>query len=195
MKIYTKSGDDGQTGLLGGGRVSKSCPTIEALGTLDELNASMGRLHAITGADQQERLNDLARTVPPIQHHLFRLGAALADQRVPPLELKMEVPTAELEAQIDQWDQDLPPLRQFILPAGHLAACEAHSCRSICRRAERRVVELLPDQTQESTTGVPIENRRQAIRYLNRLSDFFFVYARMVHLRTGREDEFWDGQT
>ncbi len=182
MKIYTRTGDAGETALLGGGRVPKNHPRVEAYGTVDELNAVLGRaLGALHDASCRERL---AR----IQHDLFNLGALLAAP--PPVEgrRRAKVPPfpaariAEMEGWMDEAEEELAPLAQFILPGGSAGATELHLCRTVCRRAERAVVAL--GETDEELGAI--------VRYLNRLSDLFFMLARLENLRAGVEDVPWD---
>ena len=187
MKIYTRTGDDGSTGLFGGGRVRKSDPRIECYGTIDELNAAIGLASAAVeseaGSPSAYELRDWLRQV---QHELFSIGSHLATPadspstaKLPPLDESM---IGRLEMQIDQADEQLPRLRQFILPAGDEAACRLHLARTICRRAERRIVAFAMDR--------PVSNL--IVSYLNRLSDWLFVMARLANLRAGVEDVPWE---
>lgn len=179
MKIYTKTGDHGETGLFGGPRVAKDAPRIEAYGTMDELNAVLGAVRAFGLAAEFDA--PLAR----VQHQLFNLGAGLAS----PDATKSNLPGVSdedvlaLEREIDAWETTLPPLRQFILPGGALAAAQLHVARTVCRRAERRVVTLA------AQAGEQVDPR--AIIYLNRLSDWLFVLAREVNQRAGIPDTPW----
>jgi len=186
MKIYTRTGDDGSTGLFGGGRIRKSDPRIECYGTIDELNAAIGLAAAAVeseaGSPAAYNMRDWLRA---IQHELFNIGSHLAtpadspsSAKLPPLEESM---VARLEMQIDEAEQQLTKLRQFILPAGDEAACRLHLARTICRRAERRVVAFALDR--------PVPDL--IITYLNRLSDWLFVMARLANLRAGVEDVPW----
>jgi cob(I)alamin adenosyltransferase len=178
-KIYTRTGDDGETGLFGGPRVRKDNPRLEAIGTLDELNAAMGvvrvELSRLQPAD-----DDLNQFCQRVQHQLFNLGAELATpQPQPPganLILIQDADVLALEQAIDRWEADLEPLREFILPGGSAAAAQLHLARSVCRRAERLLVALSADAAV----------RGELIRYLNRLSDALFVAARSAH-RTRRK--------
>ena len=175
MKIYTKTGDNGQTGLYSGARIPKSHLRVESYGTVDELNAFTGVLR-----DHVER-EDLRKELLEQQHLLFALGAALADDR--PGEA-YEVPSGSaeaLEAAMDRMDEDLPKMTHFILPGGKPVISHAHVCRTVCRRAERRVVELAEDV--EMDPGVVI--------YLNRLSDYFFVLSRYLAHVEGVEEIKW----
>jgi len=181
MKIYTKSGDDGTTGLVGGGRVSKSDPRIECFGTVDELNAALG-LAAVNGTES------LMSQLREIQADLFVIGSHLATpagvpgaQTLP--HLKEDI-IRRLEVQIDKVESELPPLRNFILPGGSETAARLHLARTICRRAERAVVgcELNP------------ADRPIVVRYLNRLSDWLFVKARAANQHAGVSDIPWIGR-
>jgi len=185
MKIYTKTGDDGQTGLYGGGRVRKDAPRIEAYGTVDELNAVLGTVRA-TSYDSEEpvpaALDDL---LARIQNELFDLGAELATidpaaRGVPQMSAEH---AARLEAAIDEYETGLAPLRQFILPGGTPAAAGLHVARTVCRRAERRVISLAADPTEGISSHVVI--------YLNRLSDLLFVLARAANSAAHQPDVPW----
>lgn len=182
-RIYTKTGDDGSTGLFNGERVKKSHLRVEAYGTIDETNATIGLARLHTGASEPEIDAMLGR----IQHDLFDLGADLCTPEagapaafaVPRIE---ERHVARIERDIDALTDELPPLKAFILPGGTPAAAALHLCRTVCRRAERLMVALAaPDGTGVS---------RQALQYVNRLSDFFFVASRYVNDR-GRSDVPW----
>ena len=181
MKIYTKTGDDGTTGLLGAGRVLKFDPRIESYGTIDELNAVLG----IARAAQLDPRADA--TVARLQDDLFAVGAALADPN-PEGKFHNAVTPAlgeRLEAEIDELEAELTPLTQFILPGGTPAASQLHLARTICRRAERMVVRL--DHTPEGLVPPNL------VVYLNRLSDLLFVLARVVNHRAGQTDTPWKG--
>jgi len=180
MKIYTRTGDEGLTGLFGGPRVSKSSLRIEAYGTVDELNAVVGVSRSLLAKGSFEEIDDTLRI---LQNNLFVVGADLAT----PLNSRADVSrietekTSELEQQIDLLETDLPDLKQFILPAGAGAAANLHVARTVCRRAERRVVEL---SAQESINP-------ECVKFLNRVSDFLFVAARWVNNSSGHTDEPW----
>jgi cob(I)alamin adenosyltransferase len=176
-KIYTRTGDDGDTGLFGGGRVPKDHPRVEAYGTLDELNSVLGLLAA-------HLEGELAEIVRGVQRTLFDIGAELATPeagRVPALGAEA---TAALERYIDRWEGELDPLKTFILPGGTRLAAICHLARSITRRAERRVVTLARTD--------PINP--EILRYLNRLSDLLFVMARLLNRRAGAPDVPWEGR-
>jgi len=178
MKIYTKTGDDGSTGLFGGERVSKSDPRIECYGTIDELNAAVGLAAVVADSELKALLTQ-------VQHELFNIGSHLATP--PESRLAAQLPALDeamirrLEVQIDSADSVLKPLRQFILPAGNESACRLHLARTICRRAERGVTRLARDYPMPELIGV----------YLNRLSDWLFVMARLSNHRAGVEDVAW----
>ncbi len=179
-KIYTKTGDDGETALGNGARVAKHSMRVTAYGTVDEANATVGmaRLHADT---------DLDAALARIQNDLFDLGADLcrpdmerdADAEYPPLRM-VKAQVDRLEAEIDAMNSRLEPLRSFILPGGSALAAYLHLCRTISRRAERETVELATMETVNP----------DAVKYLNRLSDWFFVAARVAN-DDGRADVLW----
>jgi len=177
VKIYTRTGDDGTTGLLGPGRVLKSDHRVEAYGTVDELNAVLGMVRT---ADTERWLDgDLAE----IQDRLFALGATLATTSAElraQLDHVTDADVTALERIIDRLDADLPPLAQFIVPGGTPLAVHLHHARTVCRRAERRVVVLGDD-----VAGGAV------MRYLNRLADLLFVMARWSNHRAGHPETTW----
>lgn len=179
MKIYTKTGDDGETGLFAGPRVAKDHPRIEAYGTVDELNAMLGMIRADPLPPGFDPL------LQQIQNDLFNLGAELAtpDPQAKGTMLLSEASITDLEQAIDAWEANLSPLRNFILPGGSRAAAGLHIARTIARRAERQTVTLA------NTPGERID--RRVVVYLNRLSDFFFVAARAANAALGVEDVAW----
>lgn len=179
MRIYTKGGDKGQTGLFGGARVPKSDPRVSAYGEVDELNAVLGlALAAGLPPDVEDRLE-------AVQHQLFTLGSELATPE--PEKARMKLPTTQpewivaLEQGIDAMDEKCPELRVFVLPGGTLAAAHLHLARTVCRRAERAVVALAQHE------AVP-EN---VVVYLNRLSDYLFMAARYANHLAGVPDVAW----
>jgi cob(I)alamin adenosyltransferase len=181
IKIYTKTGDQGETGLFGGERVPKDAARVEAYGTVDELNACLGVACAQLVAD------DVAECLHRLQSELFDLGADLATPSTvttstKPIPRIREAQTARLEEWIDRYDADLPPLTRFILPSGSFAGATLHFARTVCRRAERRVV----------TLGHTDEINTETIRYLNRLSDLLFVLARVVNQRAQMPEVSWE---
>lgn len=178
MKIYTKTGDSGETSLFAGGRVRKDHARVEAYGTVDELNSVLG---VVRSHDLPERAHDWLER---IQNELFTIGADLATPQTARAEwlVRLDVgPVEALEAAIDQMEAELPELKHFILPGGTPAAAMLHLARTTCRRAERRCVEL--------EAGEPINH--QIIVYLNRLSDFLFTLARWVNFRLGESETKW----
>lgn len=180
-RIYTRTGDTGDTGLFGGSRVCKHDLRVAAYGTVDELNAVLGVARESLAAEP--RLLGLDTFAGRVQHQLFNLGAELAT----PLpaahgtHMVSDADVAWLEKSIDGWEQDLPPLRTFILPGGSAAAARLHWARTVCRRAERLVVEL---STQETIRG-------EVLRYVNRLSDALFVAARAANQISEAPDVPW----
>ncbi|KAA0874074.1 cob(I)yrinic acid a,c-diamide adenosyltransferase [Nitrincola tapanii] len=176
-RIYTRSGDKGTTGLANGKRLPKSHPRIEALGDVDELNSLIGLLNA--ELKPQHRLH---ASLQQIQNDLFDLGGELAIADPDYTVIRLER-IQELELFLDQLNEALPPLREFILPGGSHAAASAHFARSVCRRAERRLVEL-------AATDGEILNPLGAA-YLNRLSDLLFVVARTLAREQGGQEIFW----
>jgi len=171
-KIYTRTGDDGTTGLGDGSRVAKDCLRVEAYGTVDELNSVIGLVLSA-------RPPDAARDcLERIQHELFDLGGELC---MPDAALIPDVYVERLEKELDRFNADLPPLKDFILPGGSEAAARCHLARSVARRAERRVLSLAGQETVNGST----------IRYLNRLSDLLFVIARVLARREGGSEVLW----
>jgi len=171
VKIYTRTGDRGETSLFGGGRVPKNAPRIEAYGTIDELNSHLGVVRA------QGPSPDLDAPLARIQEQLFVLGAQLAATRAETVKIA-DRDVAELESAIDRLEADLPPLKTFILPGGGRVGSALHVARTVCRRAERLVVAL--DQTERLDPSI--------IVFLNRLSDLLFVMARHAN-RTDKVPE------
>ncbi len=179
MKIYTKQGDQGETGLLGGERVSKDHLRIRAYGTLDELNAAVG-LGISAAATPAEWATRLCR----VQGEIFQLGAELATPRGKATAAAV-IDTSEvdrLEQEIDIMEKGMTPLRSFILPGGTLASAHLHLARTICRRAERELVVLHRAESQ----------RAVVMQYVNRLSDYLFVVARFVNAQAGIPDIAWN---
>lgn len=175
MKIYTKTGDKGQTGLIGG-RVAKDDIRVEVYGTVDELNSFIGK--AMTELDEAT-FADILNDLHAIQHELFDCGGDLANVMKEPQFKLTEAPITVLEERIDVLVDEAPPLEKFILPGGFPAAATLHIARTITRRAERQMVSLVA--TTEGVNDV-------VLRYLNRLSDYFFAAARVVNFRAGVED-------
>jgi cob(I)alamin adenosyltransferase len=180
-RIYTRTGDQGQTHLAGGQRVAKDSPRIACYGTVDELNAFVG-MAAISAA---ESAAPLAPILKRVQHELFNLGSILATrpEDVHPNQARItEAEIRQLEAEIDRANQDLAPLRSFVLPGGTRLSAELHVCRTVCRRAERLAVTLAREEP------IPPET----IQYLNRLSDAFFVWSRWVNHLLGAPEVLWE---
>lgn len=178
MKIYTKFGDSGETALYGGTRIPKDALRIEAIGTVDELNAYIG--YAQTLIDDA----DLCELLERIQNHLFSLGADLATPVTHTKSAELQVSedfTLEMEKAIDAFSEELPPLTNFILPGGCQAGSVLHVARAVCRRSERCVVHL----TRE------VDINPEIIRCLNRLSDLLFVLARVVNHRSHKPEPIW----
>ncbi|MDT8437962.1 MAG: cob(I)yrinic acid a,c-diamide adenosyltransferase [Wenzhouxiangellaceae bacterium] len=172
-KIYTRTGDDGTTGLGDGSRTQKDSLRVEAYGTVDEFNSALGLVIATCGDES------IARVLLDVQHDLFDLGGELC---MPGTELIGDAHIERLERELDRINADLPPLKDFILPGGSTAAAHAHLARTICRRAERRVIALARHE--------PVNE--PAIRYLNRLSDLMFVIARTIARASGIGEILWD---
>ncbi|TXK85550.1 cob(I)yrinic acid a,c-diamide adenosyltransferase [Paenibacillus sp. N3.4] len=175
MKIYTRTGDAGQTGVIGG-RVDKDDDRVEAYGTTDELNCFVGQAMSFMSPDKYP---DLLQDMLQVQHELFDCGSdlALLKQELRPYKVTAEMVEA-LEGWIDKYDAETPDITRFILPGGSSVSSTLHICRTVCRRAERRVVTLA--RTQEINPEVR--------RYLNRLSDLFFTIARTANFREGVAD-------
>jgi cob(I)alamin adenosyltransferase len=171
-KIYTRTGDDGSTGLGDGSRVPKDSTRVEAYGTVDELNSNIGLLLT-------ERLpQDVTESLTRIQHELFDLGSELC---VPGYTAITADHITWLEQTLDRFNVDLPPLKEFILPGGSRAAAVCHLARTVCRRAERRTLTLHRE--------TPVNN--EVLRYLNRLSDLLFVLARVIVRQDGGSEVLW----
>ncbi len=179
-RIYTRTGDAGETGLFGGGRVSKDDLRVEAYGSVDELNAAVGAVRSL------EIDPELDRHLARVQEQLFSVGSHLATpsqararSAIPPVEAAWSV---ELEKAIDGWEAELPALTRFLLPGGSRSGAALHVARCACRRAERRVVALHRKAKVEDAVLV----------YLNRLSDFLFVAARVANHRAGAPEVLWE---
>lgn len=179
MKIYTRGGDDGSTGLYGGDRVSKADPRVDAYGSVDELNAVLGWVRV---ADPSDNIDAILMAA---QETCFRLGAWLASApgKDPGIEQVSEEDVELLEAAIDAMETELEPLKSFILPGGSELGARLHVARTVCRRAERAVVALAA-QSPDEVEGI-------AIRWVNRLSDLLFVQARWANFRNGTSEVPW----
>ncbi len=193
MKIYTRTGDQGETGLIGGSRIKKSDQRIIAYGTIDELNSSIGLSVAILGTSKERLFSDLIKVLIDIQNQLFIIGSDLAN---PVYSEKSDTTTEKnyqiksritnenimnMENSIDRLEKELPPIKNFILPGGSMEAAQVHISRSIARRAERNAVKL-----SENSKINPI-----IITYLNRLSDLLFVISRTINKRLEITDVVW----
>lgn len=179
MKVYTKTGDKGKTSLFGGKRVPKSNQQIEAYGTIDELNSWMGLIRDLSVNESEKQI------IVGIQNNLFNIGSYLATSaekldtaKLPALHNNI---IEELEQQMDEMDQELPEIRAFVLPGGHINVSYIHIARTVCRRAERLVVCLESD----------VEQINFSQRYLNRLSDYLFVLSRYWTKQNNAEEIPW----
>ena len=175
-KVYTKTGDKGDTGLSTGLRVRKDCPQIDTIGDVDELNSVIGMVASY------EMPKELHEALIYIQHQLFNLGAELNNAD---LKFMNKHIIKELEEKIDAYNKSLPPLKNFILPGGGYAAATCHLARAVCRRAERRVVMLSEEQDLNPDLQI----------YLNRLSDFMFVACRVLAMHSGEDETLWSSKT
>lgn len=178
--LYTRTGDTGMTSLVGGQRVRKNSARLESYGTIDELNAQIGLLATYTGEEDRQQLID-------IQSKLFVVGSYLAtdttQRELREQSIVTEEMVTQLEHTIDLLDASLPPLRLFILPGGTRGASVAHVCRTVCRRAERRILAL------QEELGFPLDP--QVLAYVNRLSDYFFALSRKLNVEAGKEEILW----
>lgn len=179
-KIYTRTGDKGETGLGDGRRVPKDHPRVEAIGEVDTLNSQLGLLLAGLSAHSVEcsGLNEVIEVLEPCQHRLFDLGGELA---MPVYQALNSAEVERLEAAIDRWNEELGPLENFILPGGSTLIAQAHICRSLARSAERRCQQL---NALEPLAGA-------GLAYINRLSDLLFVAARLIAKRQGIAEILW----
>jgi len=179
-KIYTRTGDKGETGLADGRRVGKDHPRIEAIGELDTLNSQLGLLLAELddAATTWPALKEISDVLSPCQHRLFDLGGELA---MPEYQALQQVEIERLEAAIDRWNEEVGPLENFILPGGSRLIAQAHVCRSLARSCERRC--------QHLNAVEPL--RGEGLAYVNRLSDLLFVAARLIAKRQGIAEVLW----
>lgn len=179
-KIYTRTGDKGETGLADGRRVGKDHPRIEAIGELDTLNSQLGLLLAELddAATTWPALKEISEVLSPCQHRLFDLGGELA---MPEYQALQQVEVQRLETAIDNWNEEVGPLENFILPGGSRLIAQAHVCRSLARSAERRC--------QHLNAVEPL--RGEGLAYVNRLSDLLFVAARLIAKRQGIAEVLW----
>lgn len=183
-RIYTKTGDKGETSLVGGSRVSKTHPRLAAYGTLDELNSIFGLIRAHL-PQLGTSAADFDRSLQTVQNNLFNMGSHLACEDA---KVASSLPglsaggLSQLEVEMDKWEAELPPLKQFILPGGSVLAGFAHQARTVCRRAEREVLKLSEDTKLNS----------EDLIYLNRLSDWCFLLARKFNSLQGINDIPWN---
>lgn len=179
IKVYTRGGDKGQTSLVGGIRISKGSARLEAYGTVDELSAHLGLLAAQLTDSHEKQM------IERIQNNLFNLCSNLAtDQEQTPLSASAHLPEGEtelLEQEVDSIQQELPERLGFILPGGTPQAAQAHVCRTVCRRAERRIVSLSAEATVSP----------EVLQYINRLSDYLFVLAKKLNYIAGESEKVW----
>ena len=186
MAIYTKTGDKGETALANGERVSKTDARIEAYGTVDELNSWIGLLRAILRDNGQWTMDNGQLAIDSqlswVQNKLFNLGAALS---MAPGEWIAEADVKQIEEWIDAMQAEIPKQHAFILPSGCEAAARCHVCRTVCRRAERRMIEI--DDREKASE----ERFSTALRFINRLSDYLFVMARYLNYRQNGREEAW----
>lgn len=176
MPIYTRKGDKGQTSLYGGKRVLKSATRVEAYGTIDELNSVLG----LTVATLPSPVQELKSELEAIQSDLFDIGSYLSNPTAAPIAwLGERVDT--FETMVDTLTEKLPELSNFILPGGSVAGASLHQARTVCRRAERRLVALLQEATIDP----------QVVKYVNRLSDLLFTMARFVNQQEGKKETIW----
>lgn len=179
-KIYTRTGDKGETGLGDGRRVPKDHPRVEAIGEVDTLNSQLGLL--LAGMAEQPGLEEVVTVLAPCQHRLFDLGGELA---MPAYQALNAAEVERLEAAIDRWNDELGPLENFILPGGSALIAQAHVCRSLARTAERRCQQLNAVEPLGETS----------LAYINRLSDLLFVAARIIARRQGVAEILWQAAT
>lgn len=187
-RIYTKHGDQGQSSLVGGERINKNHPRLSAYGTIDELCSHLGIIVSLL----DEKMPDLLRlktSLLKIQNELFQIGSLLACANT---EVKKQLPLLTephlqfLENEIDLMEQDLSKLKNFILPGGNLQSAHTHVARTVCRRAEREIFTLIENGEEEKELLL--------LKYINRLSDFLFVAARWINLKSGIEDQIWHSE-
>lgn len=190
-KVYTKTGDQGTSSLLGGERVAKHHLRLVAYGELDELNSHIGFL--ITLLDRASFLNNIEH-LEKIQHQIFNLGSYFACENEQVAERFKIIGVNHshieiLEHKMDEWDEQLMPLKNFILPGGEKASAYAHICRTVCRRVERTLTELY--QSENKLIG----NKNDQIKFINRLSDYFFVLSRWINFKHGTPEVLWQKES
>ncbi len=186
-KIYTKNGDDGKTALVGGNRISKGAVKIEAYGSVDELNSHLGMIRSVAIANKdlpQDVVDNILSVYPKIQNELFDVGAILATPEGETYEGLPEIKDEQigyLEDQIDEYQKILEPLKSFVLPGGHMITAHAHIARTVCRRVERELVRLKEIEAVD----------KNLVIYINRLSDYLFVFARWISKKTDTPEFLW----
>lgn len=181
MKIYTKAGDTGESSLINSQKMSKTNQVFNVLGTLDELNASLGFC-------LMSKVPQVSSTISQIQSDLFLLGANFANPKTKSKDFELfDLKTRDLELQIDQLSEQLPTLKNFILPSGSNTSVHLHLSRAICRRLERNIIEY-------STNSDLGELLNSVVKYVNRLSDLLFVLARYVNFKLGIKDQIWKNE-
>lgn len=187
IKIYTKTGDTGMTRLVDGRECSKSSLRVESYGAVDELNSHIGLAYSFLLESKHFKISEKLPVIYQIQNQLFNLGSHMACEKA---ETRKMLPALDeawisaLEQNIDAMQADLPELKNFILPGGSLASAQAHIARTVCRRAERLCVKMIEQGHSEIELKV-------ALKYLNRLSDFLFVFARWINLQLQISDQLW----
>lgn len=177
-KIYTKTGDAGDTGLGDGSRIPKTHARVCAMGDIDELNAQIGLLTAHLSLTSITKLTDIAPFIERLQHRIFDLGGEVS---IPGFQLIHDQHVTMIEVELDRMNEALAPLENFIIPGGSILIAQCHVVRSVCRRAERSLVSLQEIETVNAS----------GVRFLNRLSDYFFVLARFCALQTGQPECLW----
>ena len=177
-KIYTKTGDAGDTGLGDGSRIPKTHARVCAMGDIDELNAQIGLLTAHLSLTSITKLTDIAPFIERLQHRIFDLGGEVS---IPGFQLIHDQHVTMIEVELDRMNEALAPLENFIIPGGSILIAQCHVARSVCRRAERSLVSLQEIETVNAS----------GVRFLNRLSDYFFVLARFCALQTGQPECLW----
>ena len=218
-KIYTKTGDEGETSLVGGIRIAKNAPRIEAYGTVDELSSQLGLLVAMLSKDAEhgEDCQPIIETLERIQNNLFSISSILATdvealsqnkaEWVKPYIESLEAfseqlgstETPLLEKLTDEYNAQLPVLNSFILPGGSMTAAQCHVCRAVCRRAERRIVDKVQGTKDGNGEGLLWYSNKlnqetgigKVGQYMNRLSDYLFVLARKINIINGKEEKTW----
>lgn len=179
MPIYTRTGDKGQTSLFGGTRVLKSDERVDTYGTIDELNSLLG----IVVANSQTRHKRLAHELEVIQHDLFDIGSNLANPKAEPIH-RLSKRVVEFEKRIDEMTGKMPELHNFILPGGGKVGASLHQARTVCRRAERRLISLMQREDIDE----------QLVKYINRLSDLLFTMARFINHKEKKKETLWSRQ-